>query len=117
MTASQISTFKTILKAKQAELRPSIRERDVIAIERTADALDQVQLAAERELATRNLERESKLSRHVHAALHRIDEGAYGMCLNCDAEIGIQGNPHALGVTGPSHCWACTNKLPTEPVR
>jgi len=21
-----------------------------------------------------------------------------------------------LGVTGPSHCWACTNKLPTDPV-
>jgi len=40
----------------------------------------------------------------------------YTRCPYCDAEIGIEGNRDTLGVTGPSHCWACTNKLPTEPV-
>ena len=104
MTARQINSFKTILKAKQAELRPSILGRDVIAIERTADALDQVQLASERELATRNLERESKLSRSVRAALDRIDEGTYGACLNCDEDIGMK-RLHA--VPWASLCIGC----------
>lgn len=37
-------------------------------------------------------------------------------CPFCDSEIGISYNSKYLGVTGPSHCWACTNKLPTDPV-
>jgi len=49
--------------------------------------LDETQLATERELATRNLERESKLLRSVRQALSRIDQGTYGLCLNCEEEI------------------------------
>jgi len=37
-------------------------------------------------------------------------------CPYCYAEIGISYSREFLGVTGPSHCWACTNKLPTDPV-
>ena len=88
MNDTEIRKFRTILNARQAELVPSLRNRDGIAIEKTPDALDEVQLAAERELATRNLERESKLLRTVRAALARIDEGTYGTCLQCDDEIG-----------------------------
>jgi DnaK suppressor protein len=90
VTRSELKQFEAILKARQAELKPSVRERDVIAIERTADASDEVQLAAERELATRNLERESTVLRHVRAALDRIGEGTYGTCLNCEEEISLK---------------------------
>jgi DnaK suppressor protein len=64
-----------------------MRHRDGIEIEKTPDALDETQLATERELATRNLERESKLLRSVRQALSRIEEGTYGLCLNCEEEI------------------------------
>jgi len=40
-----------------------VRNRDAITIEKSADALDEVQHAAERELAIRNLDRESNLLR------------------------------------------------------
>jgi len=40
----------------------------------------------------------------------------YTCCPHCDAEISISYSREFLGVTGPSHCWACTNKLPTDPV-
>ena len=60
---------------------------DAIAIEQSADALDQVQHASERELAIRNLDRESNLLRNVRSALRRIEDGSFGTCLHCDEEI------------------------------
>ena len=46
-----------------------------------------MQHAAERELAIRNLDRESNLLRNVRAALRRIDEGNFGVCLHCEEDI------------------------------
>ena len=88
MTKTELKEFKVTLKARQIELAQMMRKRDGIAIEKTPDALDETQLATERELATRNLERESKLLRSVRQALSRIDQGTYGLCLNCEEEIG-----------------------------
>src|SRR5258708_24067617 len=88
MSKSEINKFSVILAAKQTELVPQLRRRDGIAIEKTPDTLDEVQLAAERELATRNLERESKVLRDVRAALRRIEQGSFGTYLNCEDEIG-----------------------------
>ena len=87
MTPMEINGFRTILKAINAELEWALARRDGIAIERTADALDEVRLAAERELTTRSLERGSNLSRDVRAALGRIAGGTYGACLHCEEEI------------------------------
>lgn len=87
MTKSELNRFKEQLTAKQAELARVLRNREGIAIEKSPDALDEVQHAAERELAIRNLDRESGLLRNVRAALRRIDEGAYGICLHCEEEI------------------------------
>jgi DnaK suppressor protein len=90
MSKNEINKFRTTLAAKQAELAPRLRKRDGIAIEKTPDALDEVQLATERELMTRSLEHESNVLREVGAALSRIQQGSYGMCLNCDEEIGLR---------------------------
>ena len=90
MTRNQLDIFKKALEEKLIELRPSLRRRDDIAIVRSADMLDEIQLATARELATRNLERDAKVSRSVQAALARIEEGAYGTCLNCEEEIGTR---------------------------
>jgi DnaK suppressor protein len=46
-----------------------------------------VQLAGERELAIRNLDRESNLLRNVRLALARMADGSYGTCLHCEEEI------------------------------
>ena len=87
MTKSEINKFKKILETKQAELEKIVRNRDAIAIEKSADALDEVQHASERELAIRNLDRESNLLRSVRLALRRINDGSFGTCLHCDEEI------------------------------
>src|SRR5205814_8446499 len=87
MTKSELNKFKHVLEAKQAELVQLVRNRDGIAIEKSPDALDEVQLAGERELAIRNLDRESNLLRQVKSALGRFNDGSYGVCLHCEEDI------------------------------
>jgi len=87
MTKNEINKFKEILEKRQEELSEVLRNREGIAIEKSPDALDEVQRAAERELAIRNLDRESNLLRNVRAALRRINDGAFGTCLHCEEEI------------------------------
>jgi DnaK suppressor protein len=87
MTKSDMNRFRKILQARQSELSKVLRNREGIAIEKSPDALDEVQHAAERELAIRNLDRESHLLRNVKGALRRMEDGSYGTCLHCDEEI------------------------------
>jgi DnaK suppressor protein len=87
MIRNELNQFLTILNAKHLELSQSASSRDDIAIERTADELDEVQFAADRELSTRNLERRVGLLRSVRGALDRISDGSYGACLECEEEI------------------------------
>jgi DnaK suppressor protein len=90
MSKNELAKYRTALEAKKAEIAASLRNRDDIAIEKTADAIDEVQLAGERELAIRNLDRESILLRNVRAALARIEDGSFGTCLHCEEEINVK---------------------------
>ena len=87
MTQTELEKYKGVLEAKKAELSLGLRNREDIAIEKTPDALDEVQLAGERELAIRNLDRESNLLRNVRSALARMADGSYGVCLHCEEDI------------------------------
>jgi RNA polymerase-binding transcription factor len=87
MNRTELNRYKAPLEAKHAELAAGLRNREDIAIEKTADAIDEVQLAGERELAIRNLDRESNLLREVRLALARIADGSYGICMHCEEEI------------------------------
>jgi DnaK suppressor protein len=87
MTKSELEKYRTALEARKAEIADALKNRDDIAIEKAADAIDEVQLAGERELAIRNLDRESGLLRKVRAALVRIEDGSFGTCMHCDEEI------------------------------
>ena len=87
MNKTELEKYKKVLETKRDELARGLRNREDIAIEKTPDALDEVQLAGERELAIRNLDRESNLLRQVKLALARMADGSYGTCLHCDEEI------------------------------
>lgn len=104
MTKTELNKYKQILEAKLAELSQAVREREGIAIEKTPDAIDEVQHAAERELAIRNLDRETQLLRNVRATLQRIADGSFGICLRCDEEI----SPKRLNaVPWTPYCISC----------
>jgi DnaK suppressor protein len=87
VTKTEMNKFKKILENKQDELERIVRNRDAITIEKSADALDEVQHASERELAIRNLDRESNLLRNVRLALRRINDESFGICMHCEEEI------------------------------
>src|ERR1700748_3348542 len=90
MTQTELKKYTEALETKKAELANGLRNREDIAIEKTPDALDEVQLAGERELAIRNLDRESNMLRNVRGALARIADGSYGICLHCEEDIKIK---------------------------
>jgi DnaK suppressor protein len=90
MEHTVLEHFKRILETMLADLERPLRRRDQIAIENTPDALDEVQNAAERELAIRQLEHDSNRFRSVKAALGRIEDGTYGECMHCESGISIK---------------------------
>ena len=104
MTKTELNKFKEVLETKQAELAKVLRNREGITIEKSPDALDEVQNAAERELAIRNLDRESNLLRAVRAALHRINEGTFGTCLHCEEDISSK---RLNAVPWAAYCISC----------
>jgi DnaK suppressor protein len=87
MTKTELTKYRQILEGRQADLASILSRRDEIAIEKSPDAIDEVTRAAERELAIRNLDRESNLLRNVRAALRRIRDGSYGVCAHCEEDI------------------------------
>jgi len=104
MSKTERKRYEAILESKEAELAGRLGNRDGIEIEKAADPLDEVQSAGERELAIRNLHRDSNLLRKVRSALTRIAGGTYGGCLHCEAEI----NPRRLAaVPWTAYCIRC----------
>jgi DnaK suppressor protein len=79
--------FREILERSEAELDRVLRNRDGIAIEKSADQMDEIQYASERDLAIRNVDRESRLLLQVRAALRRIRDGSFGTCIDCESAI------------------------------
>ena len=87
ITHNENGGVEEILARREAELAMVLRKRDGIAIEKSADQMDEVQYASERDMAIRNVDRETVLLREVRAALRRIHEGRFGTCLECETSI------------------------------
>ena len=91
--------IRTMLQEARREMARSLGSRDEVRIEPSSEAMDQVQAAAARELATRNLDRSARWLRQIETALHRLETGGYGYCENCAEDIGPNRHrsPAALG--------------------
>jgi RNA polymerase-binding transcription factor len=87
MTKTDLDHFRDTLRIKQAELALRSRTRENIAVERSADALEEVAFKSAREIAVAQLHRESVVGRDVALALKRLDDQAFGECLHCGSEI------------------------------
>lgn len=87
MTEVEVSRYRALLQSWEAEFGDGLRKRKGIAIEQAPDTMDAVMLAAEREFTIRQLDREAALLKLVRAALGRVAEGTFGICVECEAEI------------------------------
>jgi DnaK suppressor protein len=108
VTKTEVDRFRTFLTGKVAELESFTRHREGIAVERSADQLDEIEAASQRTLAVCNLDRNFNRLRDVRAALHRIEEGSFGICQECDEEIHAK---RLAAVPWAPHCIRCQQVL------
>lgn len=104
MSKAELRKITEILKAKQREITRTLPQREDIAIQQVPDAIDQTQLAVDRELAISRLDRDYAVLQSVSAALRRTEDGTYGQCLRCDEEISVR---RLLAVPWTSFCLSC----------
>jgi DnaK suppressor protein len=87
MTTTKNTEVRRVLEAKRKELLTGSSDRDEILIENAAEDFDRLQQQLNREVAIRNLDRESKLLKEVQGAISRLEDDSFGTCLRCDEEI------------------------------
>jgi DnaK suppressor protein len=105
------SRVQEILEAKQAELTGGLSNREGITIEKSADQMDEIQYATERDLAIRNVDRDSTLLRQVKAALLRIQTGSFGVCVDCEEPISPK---RVIAVPWALRCIQCQETADRE---
>ena len=90
MNNTDFELLKDTLQTKLATIVKGSDKRGDIVIQHSADALDQTQFAAERDLVVTLLNRDTQMSRRVKGALRRMEEGTYGTCLTCEDSISVK---------------------------
>jgi DnaK suppressor protein len=108
MSKAQLNSFRRLLEAKRNELKVGGSDREEILIQNAAEEFDRLQQQLNREVAIRNLDRESKLLKEVQAALARIDEESFGICLRCEEEIPEK---RLKAVPWAAYCVSCQETL------
>ncbi len=116
MTARISDTFASQLQEMRTDVLAQLRAQHGGAMSRAesaAEALgnasdDQSQANTERELSFALEERESAELVEIDAALKRIDDGSFGLCVDCGVSIPaarLHANPTAM------RCIDCQTKL------
>jgi DnaK suppressor protein len=84
---TNFESARQILESQLKEAAPTQGLRESIRIHQVADPVDLTQQAAEREMAVHNLDRDSALMRRIRSAIERVNDGSYGVCLECEEDI------------------------------
>ncbi len=111
MSGTNARNYRRLLESKLSELFVSTSNRDEIMIERSADELESLQQQLSREVVIRNLDRSSKLFKHVESALTRIDDETYGICLRCEEMIPEK---RLLAIPWAAYCVDCQEMLDND---
>ncbi|NDY42163.1 RNA polymerase-binding protein DksA [Dissulfurirhabdus thermomarina] len=114
MEREQLEYFRRLLEEKLAEL---LGEADKTLEEMTdqddrfPDPTDRATVESDRNFELRIRDRERKLIRKIQKALERIEDGTYGICEECEEEIGFK-RLEARPVT--TLCIECKSKQEQE---
>ena len=84
---ANLGLVRRVLESQLKEAAPTRGLRESIRIHQVADPLDMTQQAAEREVAVLNLDRDTALARRLRSAIERLNDGSYGVCLQCEEDI------------------------------
>jgi DnaK suppressor protein len=84
---AEIRTRRTVLEAKLGELTAVFQDRSELTIENSADMLDTIQMATDRDVSVQRMNMSAQMLSDVREALGRLDTGEYGVCEDCDESI------------------------------
>ena len=104
MTTHELTAFHDVLVKRHFELERGTRDRDILAVEPTADELDRTQQASEHDFAVSSIQRNATQLALVADALDRIREGTYGICASCEDEIRLK---RLAAIPWANCCIAC----------
>jgi DnaK suppressor protein len=107
----QLRKHRAALENKAQELSQTLRQRDRIAIEASAEETELTVLATQRDLAVQALDRNAQALREVRAALGRIDTGDFGVCERCEGEIAAK---RLDALPWARHCVRCQEAVDRE---
>ena len=104
MLELDVREFRRMLERKRKDLLSTSWSKEDIAIESAADEIDRLQHQLSREVAIQSLDHTSKLLKSVQAALSRIEDDIYGVCLRCEGPISEK---RLKAIPWASHCIDC----------
>ena len=84
---SEIRTRRTVLQAKLGELTAVFRDRSELTIENSADVLDTIRMATDRDVSVQRMNISAQMLSDVREALGRLEKGEYGVCEDCEQSI------------------------------
>jgi DnaK suppressor protein len=84
---TEIRNHKAALENKLAELTAGFQDRSGLAIENSADMLDTIRMATDRDVLVQSLNINTQMLSDVREALDRLSNGEYGVCEDCDESI------------------------------
>jgi len=113
MAKFEMDNFRKALEQKRKDLLSMCSHREDIVIEATADDIDRLQQQVTREVAIRHLDNSAKLLRSVQAALDRVEDEIYGVCLRCEEPIAEK---RLKAIPWASYCVNCQEAVDFEGV-
>jgi len=87
MTKSQLNKIKKALETREQEIAASLGDRSDLQVQQEADDVDNTIGAANRDLSVICKNKMAGTLREIRAALVRIEEGTYGVCIECEENI------------------------------
>ncbi len=111
MSGEELLYYWNLLEQKRMELEQKVRRLDGIVVERLPDAVEDVRVAGDREVAISTLDRESVLLAQVRRALAHMREGTYGVCEACNDPIR---SARLAALPWAAHCIRCQQAIDAQ---
>src|SRR6185369_10450901 len=89
MEPTELSKYRTILEKKRDELLAAApaRTEKTEPGSKSGDWIDQSSQESDLHVHLALKQTDSKLLRAIEEAIHRIEQGTYGICMDCDNQI------------------------------
>lgn len=107
MPQLNLQHFTRLLLAERTRLEMTTLDRENLMITSTSDTVEAAQNQEHREVASRVLFHHHQERRRIEAALTRLDNGQYGICLACEEPIAER---RLLARPAAEFCLACQEK-------